>query len=53
MTVLDCSLSRALLSGNVETTPAVTPAVTLQPVIYGSVSPVSMPDALTSFQGRK
>ncbi|XP_063037171.1 poly(A) RNA polymerase GLD2 isoform X2 [Melospiza melodia melodia] len=46
-------LSRALLSGNVETTPATTPAVTLQPVTYGSVSPVSTPDALTSFQGRK
>ncbi|KAF2976896.1 hypothetical protein EK904_015055 [Melospiza melodia maxima] len=43
----------ALLSGNVETTPATTPAVTLQPVTYGSVSPVSTPDALTSFQGRK
>ncbi|NXE61111.1 GLD2 polymerase, partial [Calcarius ornatus] len=39
----------ALLNGNVETTPA----VTLQPVIYGSVSPVSTSDALTSFQGRK
>ncbi|NXF19610.1 GLD2 polymerase, partial [Rhodinocichla rosea] len=35
--------------GNVETTPA----VTLQPVTYRSVSPVSMADALTSFQGRK
>nr|XP_054507639.1 poly(A) RNA polymerase GLD2 isoform X3 [Agelaius phoeniceus] len=42
-------LSRALLSGNVETTPT----VTLQPVTYRSVSPVSTPDALTSFQGRK
>ncbi|NWY23326.1 GLD2 polymerase, partial [Pheucticus melanocephalus] len=31
----------------------VTPAVTLQPVTYGSVSPVSTPDALMSFQGRK
>ncbi|NXE94387.1 GLD2 polymerase, partial [Menura novaehollandiae] len=30
-----------------------TPAVTLQPVAYGSVSPVSASDALTSFQGRK
>ncbi|NWR23227.1 GLD2 polymerase, partial [Emberiza fucata] len=39
--------------GNAETTPAVTPAVTLQPVTYGSVSPVSTSDALTSFQGRK
>ncbi|XP_030918038.1 poly(A) RNA polymerase GLD2 isoform X2 [Geospiza fortis] len=46
-------LSRALLSGSVETSPAVTPAVTLQPVTYGSVSPVSTPDALMSFQGRK
>ncbi|NWZ05142.1 GLD2 polymerase, partial [Agelaius phoeniceus] len=35
--------------GNVETTPT----VTLQPVTYRSVSPVSTPDALTSFQGRK
>ncbi|NXN79548.1 GLD2 polymerase, partial [Bombycilla garrulus] len=32
---------------------AVTPAVTLQPVTYGSFSPVSTSDALTSFQGRK
>ncbi|NWV28751.1 GLD2 polymerase, partial [Origma solitaria] len=39
--------------GNIEATPAVTPVVTLQPMTYGSVSPVSMPDALTSFQGRK
>ncbi|NWI40729.1 GLD2 polymerase, partial [Picathartes gymnocephalus] len=31
----------------------VTPVVTLQPVTYGSVSPVSTSDALTSFQGRK
>ncbi|XP_050842614.1 poly(A) RNA polymerase GLD2 [Serinus canaria] len=46
-------LSRALLSGNVEATPAVTPVVTLQPVTYGSVSPVSTLHALTSFQGRK
>ncbi|NWZ79837.1 GLD2 polymerase, partial [Poecile atricapillus] len=35
------------------TTPAVTPVVTLQPMTYGSVSPVSTSDALTSFQGRK
>ncbi|NXB83714.1 GLD2 polymerase, partial [Vidua chalybeata] len=35
------------------TTPAVTPVVTLQPVSYGSVSPVSTSDALTSFQRRK
>ncbi|NWX58447.1 GLD2 polymerase, partial [Promerops cafer] len=34
-------------------TPAVTPVVTLQPVTYGSVSPVSTSDALTSFPGRK
>ncbi|XP_062369002.1 poly(A) RNA polymerase GLD2 isoform X2 [Cinclus cinclus] len=46
-------LSRALLSGNIEATPAVSPVVTLQPVTYGSVSPVSTSDALTSFQGRK
>lgn len=46
-------LSRTLLSGNIEATPALTPVVTLQPMTYGSVSPVSMPDALTSFQGRK
>ncbi|NXO74250.1 GLD2 polymerase, partial [Phainopepla nitens] len=38
---------------NFRATPAVTPAVTLQPVTYGSVSPVSTSDALTSFQGRK
>ncbi|NWZ96815.1 GLD2 polymerase, partial [Nesospiza acunhae] len=31
----------------------VSPAVTLQPVTYGSVSPVSTSNALTSFQGRK
>ncbi|NWV40750.1 GLD2 polymerase, partial [Grantiella picta] len=36
-----------------EATPAVTPVVTLQPVTYGRVSPVSRSDALTSFQGRK
>ncbi|NXY54897.1 GLD2 polymerase, partial [Callaeas wilsoni] len=35
------------------TTPAVTPVVTLQPITYGSVSPVSRSDALTSLQGRK
>ncbi|NXH40486.1 GLD2 polymerase, partial [Dicaeum eximium] len=35
--------------GNIEATPA----VTLQPVTYASVSPVSMSDALSSFQGRK
>ncbi|NWS30021.1 GLD2 polymerase, partial [Polioptila caerulea] len=29
------------------------PVVALQPVTYGSVSPVSTSDALTSFQGRK
>ncbi|NXR25925.1 GLD2 polymerase, partial [Cinclus mexicanus] len=29
------------------------PVVTLQPATYGSVSPVSTSDALTSFQGRK
>ncbi|NXM80810.1 GLD2 polymerase, partial [Oenanthe oenanthe] len=29
------------------------PAVTLQPVTYGGGSPVSMSDAVTSFQGRK
>uniref|UniRef100_A0A803V7C9 polynucleotide adenylyltransferase n=1 Tax=Ficedula albicollis TaxID=59894 RepID=A0A803V7C9_FICAL len=46
-------LSRALLSGNTEATPAVSPAVTLQPVTYGSGSPVSTSGALTSFQGRK
>ncbi|NWZ67113.1 GLD2 polymerase, partial [Acrocephalus arundinaceus] len=34
-------------------TPAVTPVVTLQPVAYGSVSPVARSDVLTSFQGRK
>ncbi|NWY21151.1 GLD2 polymerase, partial [Aphelocoma coerulescens] len=39
--------------GNIEATPAVTPVVTLQPVTYGSVSPVSTSDAVTSFQGRK
>ncbi|NXD97561.1 GLD2 polymerase, partial [Chaetorhynchus papuensis] len=39
--------------GNIEATPAVTPVVTLQPMTYGSVSPVSTSDALTSFQGRK
>ncbi|NXS17690.1 GLD2 polymerase, partial [Mystacornis crossleyi] len=39
--------------GNVEASPAVTPVVTLQPMTYGSVSPVSTSDALTSFQGRK
>ncbi|NWZ02676.1 GLD2 polymerase, partial [Loxia curvirostra] len=38
---------------HLHTTPAVTPVVTLQPVTYGSVSPVSTLDALTSFQGRK
>ncbi|NXP26976.1 GLD2 polymerase, partial [Scytalopus superciliaris] len=32
---------------------ASTPAVTLQPMTDGSVSPVSMSGALTSFQGRK
>ncbi|XP_064261584.1 poly(A) RNA polymerase GLD2 isoform X2 [Passer domesticus] len=46
-------LSRALLSGNAEATPAVNPVVTLQPVTYRSVSPVSKSDAQTSFQGRK
>ncbi|XP_056369367.1 poly(A) RNA polymerase GLD2 isoform X2 [Oenanthe melanoleuca] len=46
-------LSRALLSGNIEATPTVSPAVTLQPVTYGSGSPVSMSNAVTSFQGRK
>ncbi|XP_023800349.1 poly(A) RNA polymerase GLD2 isoform X1 [Cyanistes caeruleus] len=46
-------LSRTLLSGNIEAAPAVTPVVTLQPMTYGSVSPVSTSDALTSFQGRK
>ncbi|NXQ27275.1 GLD2 polymerase, partial [Alaudala cheleensis] len=40
-------------AGNTEATPAVTPVVTLQPMTYGSVSPVSRSDALTSFQGRK
>ncbi|NXW76106.1 GLD2 polymerase, partial [Hirundo rustica] len=35
------------------TTPAVAPVVTLQPMAYGNVSPVSRSDALTSFQGRK
>ncbi|NXU20462.1 GLD2 polymerase, partial [Pardalotus punctatus] len=39
--------------GNIEATPAVTPVVTLQPMTYESVSPVSTSDALTSFQGRK
>ncbi|NWW02651.1 GLD2 polymerase, partial [Oreocharis arfaki] len=39
--------------GNIEATPAVTPVVTLQPMTYGSVSPVSTSDALASFQGRK
>ncbi|NXB81612.1 GLD2 polymerase, partial [Donacobius atricapilla] len=39
--------------GNIEATPAVTPVVTLQPMAYGSVSPVSKSDALPSFQGRK
>ncbi|NWH33520.1 GLD2 polymerase, partial [Chloropsis hardwickii] len=38
---------------HLHTTPAATPVVTLQPVTYGSVSPVSTSDALTSFQGRK
>ncbi|XP_041270553.1 poly(A) RNA polymerase GLD2 isoform X1 [Onychostruthus taczanowskii] len=46
-------LSRALLSGNIEATPAVTPAVTLQPATSGSVTPLSKSDAQTSFQGRK
>ncbi|NXF80897.1 GLD2 polymerase, partial [Sclerurus mexicanus] len=32
---------------------AASPAVTLQPVTYGNVSPVSTSGALTSFQGRK
>ncbi|XP_068033117.1 poly(A) RNA polymerase GLD2 isoform X3 [Anomalospiza imberbis] len=45
--------SRALLSGNIEATPAVIPVVTRQSVTYGSVSPVSTSGALTSFQGRK
>ncbi|NXD27431.1 GLD2 polymerase, partial [Spelaeornis formosus] len=40
-------------SAVVETSPAVTPVVALQPLIYGNVSPVSTLDALTSFQGRK
>ncbi|NXU43562.1 GLD2 polymerase, partial [Drymodes brunneopygia] len=35
--------------GNIETTPV----VALQPMAYGSVSPVSMSNPLTSFQGRK
>ncbi|NXV10398.1 GLD2 polymerase, partial [Cettia cetti] len=35
------------------TSPAVTPVVALQPMAYGSVSPVSRSDAVTSFQGRK
>ncbi|NWW23213.1 GLD2 polymerase, partial [Falcunculus frontatus] len=39
--------------GNIEATPAVTPVVTLQPMTYGTVSPVSTSDALMSFQGRK
>ncbi|XP_039565693.1 poly(A) RNA polymerase GLD2 isoform X2 [Passer montanus] len=43
----------ALVSGNAEATPAVNPVVTLQPVTYRSVSPVSKSDAQTSFQGRK
>ncbi|NXI33816.1 GLD2 polymerase, partial [Sterrhoptilus dennistouni] len=38
---------------NFRAPPAVTPVVTLQPVAYGSVSPVSRSDAVTSFQGRK
>uniref|UniRef100_A0A674HGH1 polynucleotide adenylyltransferase n=1 Tax=Taeniopygia guttata TaxID=59729 RepID=A0A674HGH1_TAEGU len=46
-------LSRAVLNGNIEATPAVTPVVTLQPVTYESGSPVSTPDVQTSFQGRK
>ncbi|KAI1240051.1 hypothetical protein IHE44_0011498 [Lamprotornis superbus] len=50
---MDCSLSRALLNGNIEATPAVSPVITLQPATYGSVSPVSTSDALMSFQGRK
>ncbi|KAL2294353.1 hypothetical protein Nmel_008080 [Mimus melanotis] len=50
---MDCSLSRTLLNGNIEASPAVSPVVTLQPVAYGSVSPVSTSDALMSFQGRK
>ncbi|XP_027490599.1 poly(A) RNA polymerase GLD2 isoform X1 [Corapipo altera] len=46
-------LSRALLSGNLAATPAVTSTATLQPMTYGNVSPVSTSGALTSFQGRK
>lgn len=42
-------LSRTPLSGDIEATAA----VMQQPVTYGSVSPVSTSDALTSFQGRK
>ncbi|NXY14739.1 GLD2 polymerase, partial [Atrichornis clamosus] len=42
-----------LLNGYIEATPDITPAVALQPMAYGSVSPVSTSDALTSFQGRK
>ncbi|XP_051498927.1 poly(A) RNA polymerase GLD2 isoform X2 [Apus apus] len=43
------ALSRALLSGNLATVPAVTP----QPMAYGSGNPVPTSDAPTSFQGRK
>ncbi|NWU36338.1 GLD2 polymerase, partial [Hylia prasina] len=40
-------------SAPIEATPAVTPVVALQPMAYGSVSPVSRSNAVTSFQGRK
>ncbi|XP_074994489.1 poly(A) RNA polymerase GLD2 isoform X7 [Calonectris borealis] len=45
----NAALSRALLSGNLATIPAVTP----QPMTYGNGSPVHTSDAPTSFRGRK
>ncbi|NXK67565.1 GLD2 polymerase, partial [Sylvietta virens] len=60
-TELPLNIPRTLLSHqqvivpqfHLRTTPTVTPVVTLQPMTYRSVSPVSTSDALTSFQGRK
>ncbi|XP_066194988.1 poly(A) RNA polymerase GLD2 [Sylvia atricapilla] len=42
-----------VLSRNVEATPPVTPVVTLQPMAYGSASPLSSSGVVTTFQGRK
>ncbi|XP_009635545.1 poly(A) RNA polymerase GLD2 isoform X1 [Egretta garzetta] len=45
----NAALSRALLSGNLVTVPA----VTLQPMTYGNGGPVHVSDVPTSFRGRK